>query len=45
MVHSESVRSVSYALLSILQHTAETIPSLLTEFSDVLYSEERVLTG
>jgi len=37
MIHSESVRSVSYALLSILQHTAETILNLLTEFSDALY--------
>ena len=36
MIHSASVRSVSYAFLSILQHTAETIPSLLTEFSDAL---------
>ena len=36
MIHSVSVTSVSYALLSVLQPPAETIPSLLTEFSDVL---------
>jgi hypothetical protein len=36
MIHSASVRSVSYAFLFILQHTAASIPTLLTEFSDAL---------